>query len=96
MNATVRAWREAVAAGDTFRIDKVGGDRALIARIWKRLKDLGEDPMSGDMLLIRDLEQAINGLVEAHTKLDQLEIILNDLSDSDGRTIARFCEAFYN
>lgn len=92
----VQAWRDAVEAGDSFRIDKIRGDRALIARIWQRLRDLGESPLSGDMLLLRDLENAINGLVEAHIKLDQLDIVLNDLSDSDGQTIARFCEVFYN
>ena len=60
-------WKDASEAGDSFRVDKVRGDRALIARIWRRLKDLGEDRYSRDMLLLRDLEHAICGLVEAST-----------------------------
>ena len=95
MNA-VSNWKDAIATGDSFRFDKIGGDRALIARIWLRLKELGCDPYSGDMLLLKDVETAINSLVEAVHKLNQLEIVLNDLSDSDGQTIVRLLEIFYN
>lgn len=94
--SAVQDWKDAIAAGDTFRVDKIGGDRALIARIWKRLKECGSDPYSQDMLLLRDLEHAINGLVENTHKLDQLERILNDLRETDGRTMARISEVFYD
>ena len=29
--SAVREWREAIAAGDSFRFDKIGGDSALIS-----------------------------------------------------------------
>lgn len=94
--SAVQDWKDAVAAGDSFRFDKIGGDRALIRRAWLHLKELGCNPYSKDMLLLKDVEVAINGLVEAARKLDQLEIVLNDLNDSDGQTIARLCEVFYD
>lgn len=94
--SAVQNWKDAIAAGDSCRFDQIGGDRALIRRAWLRLKELGCDPYSKDMLLLKDVEVAINGLVESARKLDQLEIVLNDLTDSDGQTIARLCEVFYD
>lgn len=92
----VQIWKDAIAAADTFRFDKIGGDRALIARVWKRLRDMGIDRYSPDMLMLKDIELAICGLVEKARKLDQLEIVLNDLNETDGQTIARMSEIFYD
>lgn len=77
--SAVQIWKDAIAAADTFRFDKIGGDRALISRAWLRLKEKGVDPYCKDMLLLKDVELAINTLVEKSRKLDQLEIVLNDL-----------------
>lgn len=93
--SAVPAWKEAIAAGDTFRFAKTTGDRDLIARAWRRLKEFGADPLSQDMLLLKDVEIAINGLVESAHKLAELEAILNDLSETDAQTVARMCEVFY-
>ncbi len=48
------------------------------------------------MLAVKDLELAINSLVEKSAKLDQLEVILNDLNQTDKRAIERIADAFYD
>lgn len=50
-DASVKAWRDAIEAGDTFWFAKTTGDRDLIRRAWRRLKEYGADPLSQDMLL---------------------------------------------
>jgi hypothetical protein len=95
-SARFNAWKDAVEAGDTFRFARVTGDRDLIRRIWRRLRDMGADPLGIDMLALKDLELGINGLVEKARKFDQLEVILNDTSEPDRRVIERLCEAFYD
>jgi hypothetical protein len=96
MSREYAAWREAIAAADTFKYAKVSGDRDLIRRVWSYLRDKGADPLSRDMLALKDLEIGINGLVEKALKLDQLEVILNDTNDPDRRVIERLAEAFYS
>jgi hypothetical protein len=64
VNPHFDAWKDAVEAGDTFRFARVTGDRDLIRRIWRRLRDMGADPLGIDMLALKDLELGINGLVE--------------------------------
>jgi hypothetical protein len=96
MSREYAAWREAIAAADTFKYAKVSGDRDLIRRVWSYLRDMGADPLSRDMLALKDLELAINGLVEKARKLDQLEAIFNDTSDPDRRVIERLAEVFYS
>lgn len=91
----VGVWEDAIARGDTFRSAKTSGDRALIARIWRRLRDGGEDPLSADMLSLKDIERGINSLIEKAAKLDRLEIILNDVNQSERRTIERI-SCFYS
>jgi hypothetical protein len=93
---TFDRWKSALAANDTFKFAKVSGDRDLIHRVWLRLKEIGADPMSRDILAVKDLELAVNGLVEKSRKLDQLEEILSDVSQSDRRTIERLSDAFYD
>jgi hypothetical protein len=95
-NARFDAWKDAVEAGDTFHYAKVSGDRNLLRRVWTYLRDKGADPLSRDMLALKDLELGINGLIEKARKLDQLEAILNDTSDPDRRIIERLAEAFYS
>jgi hypothetical protein len=96
MSREYAAWREAIAAADTFKYAKVSGDRDLLRRLWRHLRDGGADPLGIDMLALKDLELGINGLIEKARKFDQLETILNDTSEPDRRVIERLCEAFYD
>jgi hypothetical protein len=52
--------KRAIALADTFRFDKIGGDKALLMRAWGALKGYGEDPLGRDMLMLRDVAGAIN------------------------------------
>jgi hypothetical protein len=90
----VGVWKDAIARGDTFRFAKTRGDRALIARIWQRLCDAGEDSLSADMLSLKDIERGINSLIEKAAKLDRLEIILNDVNQSERQTIERMSRLY--
>ena len=47
------------------------------------------------MLALKDLELGINSLIEKAQKLDALEVILNDVGQSDKQTIERMAEVFY-
>jgi hypothetical protein len=96
MSREYAAWREAIDAADTFKYAKVSGDRDLIRRVWTYLRDKGAEPLSRDLLALKDLELGINGLIEKARKFDQLEAILNDTSEPDRRVIERLCEAFYD
>jgi hypothetical protein len=69
---------------------------AICCGVWIYLRDKGADPLSRDMLALKDLELGINGLVEKARKFDQLEAILNDTNDPDRRVIERLAEAFYS
>jgi hypothetical protein len=95
-NSRLTVWKEAVASGDTFKFAKVSGDRDLIGRMWKRLRDAGADPLSRDMLSVKDLEHGIIGLVEKGAKYDQLEDILNRTDLPDNRVIEMLSAAFYD
>jgi hypothetical protein len=88
-------WRGAIATNDTFLFAKVGGDKELLMRAWRRLKEYGADPMSADMLILRDITEGLNAVVEKATVYDRLEIILNDVDASDRDVIARLSQAFY-
>jgi hypothetical protein len=81
--------------GDSFRFDKVGGDRALIMRAWTALRDYGEDPLGPQMLMLRDIAEGINSLVEKSRKFDELEEILNDTASPDRAVIERLAEVFF-
>jgi hypothetical protein len=94
-NAYVAAWRDAVEAGDTFAFAKVSGDRDLIRRVWRYFRDKGADTLGRDMLALKDLELAINGLVEKSRKYDELEEILNDTASPDRAVIERLAQVFY-
>jgi hypothetical protein len=48
--------------------------------------------VSRDLLVPKDLELGINGLVEKARKLDALEEVLNDTAASDRDVITRLCE----
>lgn len=52
-------WRKAVAANDTFKYAKITGDKDLIRRIWRYLRDKGANPLGRDMLALKDLELGI-------------------------------------
>ena len=88
-------WRSAIEKGDTFRFDKIAGDKALILRAWAALKSYGENPLGPEMLMLRDEAEGINALVAKADKFDQFEIILNDTSEPDRRVIERIAEAFF-
>jgi hypothetical protein len=47
------------------------------------------------MLALKDLEVAINGLVEKSRKFDELEEILNDTASPDRAVIERLAEVFF-
>lgn len=95
-NAQYDNWRDAVTRADTFRFAKITGDRDLLSRLWSKLKEKGSDPLSTDMLAIKDLEIAINQLIDKAAKYDQFELILNDTTISDRITIERLASAFYD
>jgi hypothetical protein len=95
MSREYAAWREAIAVGDTFKYAKVSGDRDLLRRVWRYLRDKGADPLSRDLLALKDLELAINSLVEKSRKLDELETVLNCTDMPDRRVIERLAEVFY-
>jgi hypothetical protein len=78
-----------------FKYAKVSGDRDLLRRLWRHLRDGGADPLGRDMLALKDLELGINRLIEKEQKFDQLEIILNDVHASDRDVIVRLSDAFY-
>jgi hypothetical protein len=61
-----------------------------------RYRSNGAEPLSLDILALKDLELGINGLIEKAHKLDQLEIILNDVNASDRDVIVRLSDAFYS
>jgi hypothetical protein len=88
-------WRDAIEKGDSFRFAKVSGDRDLIRRAWSYLRDKGADPLSRDLLALKDMEIGINGLVEKARKFDALETILNDTSAPDRWVIERLAEVFF-
>jgi hypothetical protein len=94
-NAQFDRWKDAIAEADTFKYAKVSGDRDLIRRVWTYLRDKRADPLSRDMLALKDLELGINSLIEKAQKLDALEVILNDVGQSDKQTIERMAEVFY-
>jgi hypothetical protein len=96
MNHNYAKWKDAIASHDTFLFAKVGGDTDLLMRAWRRLKEYGADPMSADMLILRDIVEGINVVVEKSRKLDQLEIIPNDINASDRDVIVRISDAFYD
>ncbi len=94
-NAQFDLWKDAIEAGDTFKYAKLSGDRDLLRRLWRHLRDAGADPLGQDMLALKDLELGINRLVEKEQRFDQLEIILNDVDASDRDVIVRLSDAFY-
>jgi hypothetical protein len=88
-------WRDAIQKGDTFRFDKIGGDRTLIMAAWTALKNYGEAPLGPQMLMLRDVAEGINGLVAKAAKFDELEEILNDTASPDRAVIERLAQVFY-
>lgn len=90
------SWKRAIATADTFRFNKVGGDKALLMSAWRALKGYGENPLGTEMLILRDVAEAINRLVDAERKLAELELILADTSTPDRRVIERLSEVFYD
>jgi hypothetical protein len=95
-NVQFDLWKDAVEAADTFRFNKVGGDKALLMRAWTALRDYGEDPLGAEMLILRDVAEGINSLVEKARKFDALETILNDTSAPGRRVIERLSDVFYD
>jgi hypothetical protein len=94
-NSRFAVWKDAVASNDTFRFARVSGDKDLLMRAWRRLKEYGADPMSPDMLILRDVAEGINVVVEKAETYDRLEIILNRTDLPEKRVIEMLSAAFY-
>jgi hypothetical protein len=75
-NIRFDAWREAIAANDTFRFDKVGGGRALLRRIWLQLKQSGIDPLSTEMLDLSDMGRGCCRANAAHGSLLWIGVLI--------------------